>query len=81
MAHLLMIYGLKMVIFIAMLVYQMKCMRCILKTHPTFIDRTRTNQIVRDRAKSYNVEVTEISVVWKKRKLKKSRQTKTGLAE
>ena len=70
MAHLLMIYGLKMVIFIAMLIYQMKCMRCILKTPPKFIDRTRTNQIVRDRAKSYNVDVTEISVVWKKRKLK-----------
>ena len=46
--------------------FQMKCIRRILKTPPTFIDRTQTNQIVRDRAKSYNVDVTEISVVWKK---------------
>ena len=38
------------------------------QTPPTFIDRTQTNQIVRDRAKSYNVDVTEISVVWKKQK-------------
>jgi hypothetical protein len=40
------------------------------QTPPTFIDRTQANQIVRDRAKSYNVDVTEISVVWKKQNLK-----------
>ena len=30
----------------------------------------QTNQFVRDRANSYNVDRTEISVVWKKQKLK-----------
>jgi hypothetical protein len=37
----------------------------MLRTPPAFIDKTQTNQIVRDHAKSYNVDATEISVVWK----------------
>ena len=45
--------------------FQMKCIRRILKTPPTFTDRTQTKHIVRGHAKSYNVDVTEISVVWK----------------
>ena len=47
--------------------FQMKCTRRILKSPPTSIDRTQTNQIVTDRAKNYNLGVTEIFVVWKNR--------------
>jgi hypothetical protein len=50
--------------------FQIKCIRRILKTPPTFTDRTQTKQIVRGHAKSYNVDVTKISFVWKKQKLK-----------
>ena len=48
----------------------MKSLRRILNVPPTFIDRTQTNQVVREQVEQYGVDATNFSQVWKNQKLK-----------
>ena len=50
--------------------FQMKSLRRILNVPPTFIDRTQTNQVVREQVEQYGVDATNFSHVWKNQKLK-----------
>lgn len=50
--------------------FQMKSLRRILNVPPTFIDRTQTNQVVREQVEQYGVDATNFSQVWKNQKLK-----------
>ena len=50
--------------------FQIKCIRRVLRIPPTFIDRSQTNQTVRDAASQYNVDMTRFSETWKMQKLK-----------
>ena len=50
---------------------QMKCIRrIILKIPPTFIDRSQTNQFVRDQATRYGVNIEKFSETWRQQKWK-----------
>ena len=50
--------------------FQMKRIRRILKIPPTFIDRSQTNQAVRDQAMRYGVNIEKFSETWRQQKLK-----------
>ena len=50
--------------------FQMKSFRRILGVPPAFIDRTQTNQVVREKVEQYGVDTTSFSQVWKNQKLK-----------
>ena len=50
--------------------FQMKCIQRILKIPPTFIDRSQTNQSVRDQALRYGVNIEKKSETWRQQKLK-----------
>ena len=50
--------------------FQIKCIRRILRIPPTFIDRSQTNQTVRDKGSQYNVDMTRFSETCNMQKLK-----------
>ena len=50
--------------------FQMKCLRRILKIPPTFQDRTQTNHIVFEHAKQHHANISKVSHIWMKQKLK-----------
>ncbi len=53
--------------------FQMKCIRRILKIPPTFIDRSQTNQSVRDQAMRYGVNTEKFLETWRKQKFETTR--------
>ena len=50
--------------------FQIECIRRILRIPPTFMDRSQTNQTVRDTASQYTVDMTRFSETPKMQKLK-----------
>ena len=50
--------------------FQLRNVRRILKIPPIFVDRTQTNEKVRDRDLEYGLQVEKVSITWKQATIK-----------